>query len=283
MKKGRITSNIAGVYKVYSDGIFYTCSLKGLFRHKNKEIKVGDFALFDEESLVIVEILERKNEFLRPSVANVDIAFIVNSIEQPRFSKFLVLKYLTYVQFNAVTPVVIFTKSDLKEDKEIDDFVQELRDANIKVFITSINKEDDILQITDLIEGKTALFFGQTGEGKSSLINKIDPCFNRLIGEYSYSLNRGKHRTKETILLPKNENTFYVDSPGFSSLELNMAPSDIRMNFPIILKYGNACRYDDCKHISEPECAVKKAVLDKIIPEEWYNIYVDLMEKKDER
>ncbi|MEG0034026.1 MAG: ribosome small subunit-dependent GTPase A [Bacilli bacterium] len=282
IESGRVTSNIASNFKVYKNGAFYNCSLRGSFRISSKNIKVGDYVVFDDESLVIVDIVKRNNEFTRPCIANVDQAFIVNSIEEPEFSKYLVLKYITYVKFNQIQPIVIFTKNDIKKNTKIDDFIAELRNAEIRCIVTASNDASSIAQIKELLDGKTSLFFGQTGAGKSTLINMIEPFFNRLIGEYSIFLNRGKHRTKETILLPINDNTFLVDTPGFSSLDLEMNISDIRTNFPLIERYRNSCKFDDCKHINEPECSVKKDVKMEIIPIEWYNIYVDLMENKNE-
>lgn len=277
MIKGRITSNIAGSYKVNANGIIYSCSLRGSLKF-SRNITVGDFVMIDEEAGVIVSAEQPKNSMIRPKVSNIDIAFVVTSIDEPPFSKYLVLKFITYFRFQNIEPVIVFTKSDLdKNSEELQTFLNELEKSNVKYYVTSIHKEDDIPEIKDFCLGKTVLFCGQTGAGKSSLINKIEPNFERLIGNYSFALNRGKHQTKENILLPLNDETYLVDTPGFSSLDLKMSKIAVRDNFPLISEHINKCKFANCLHINEPECQVKKLVEIEEIPLDWYNIYKELI------
>lgn len=276
--KGRITSCIAGVFKVYLDGLFYNCTVKKTLK-KQKLLFVGDYVEFDSSTFVISDVFPSKNSLIRPAVNNLDEALIISSIVEPKFSKYLILKFICYFNYHKINNCVIFTKDDLLENNEdLQGFLTELDEAHIKYFVTSKFDNNTNLKIKNYCYGKTVLFCGQTGVGKSSLLNSIQPNFNRLIDDYSFSLNRGKHKTKENIILPLNEETFLVDSPGFSSLDLSMSQIAIRDNFPLISSYMNMCKFDNCLHINEPDCAVKHAIKIEEISLDWYNIYKELIE-----
>jgi ribosome biogenesis GTPase len=275
--KGLIASNIAGTYKVYSDGVFYSCSIKKTLK-SNRLVAVGDKVIFNEISSVIEDIEEPKNTLVRPAVNNIDLALVVSSIEEPEFSPYLILKFLTYFAYHNIPACLILSKSDLVQNNgKLQAFLNEFSKTHIKCFI--INNKDPltILPIKDVIRGKVVVFCGQSGVGKSTLINMIEPNFNRLVDNYSIALNRGKHKTKENIILPLLDDTYLVDTPGFSSLDLEMGKIAIRDNFPLISNYLNKCKYDNCLHIDEPNCAVKEAVKIEEISIDWYNIYVELI------
>lgn len=282
--KARLVSNITSTYTVFKDGVFYKCNITGKMRYLKKTLIIGDYVDFNEETLLMSDVYPRKNDLIRPKIANIDYGIVVTSIKEPDFSRYLVLKFITYLNFSGISPIIVFTKSDLtnlKSNIDLSLFLEELNLANIKYYITTNKDASSVEGLLKQIKGSTSLFFGQTGSGKSSLINLICPSFKRLIGEFSVQLNRGKHKTKETIVLPYVDNSFLVDSPGFSSLDLDMAKEEIRMNFPIISQYSNQCRYDDCTHIHEPFCKVKELVSENKISESWYNVYKELM--KDEK
>lgn len=279
MKNCRVFSIIANRFTVFYDENSFVCTIKGKVK-KFKKIMVGDYVTIDENN-TIDNVLERKNSLIRPSIANIDYGVVVASIEEPRVSKHLILKFLTYLNYNHISPIVLFTKSDLMVDDKTIKFQKELSSAGILSFITSKNDANSFINFVNEQENKTFLFFGQTGVGKSSIINLFDIEQKRLIGEYSKSLNRGKHQTKETIIIKVGKN-FIADSPGFSSLDLNIKKEIFRDYFPIISNYQDKCFFNDCKHINEPKCAVKEDVKTGEIPEDWYNIYVNLMEESDE-
>lgn len=279
MKNCRVFSIIANRFTVFDGENSFVCTIKGKVK-KFKKIMVGDYVSVNEEN-TIDDIFERKNSLIRPTISNVDYGVVVASIEEPKVSKHLILKFLTYLNYNHIEPIVLFTKSDLKKDDLTDKFQKELSSAGILSFITSKNNAESFLNFINSQKNKTFLFFGQTGVGKSSIINLFDIEKKRLIGEYSQSLNRGKHQTKETIIIKVGDN-FIADSPGFSSLDLNISKYIFRDYFPIISSYQDKCFFNDCKHLNEPKCAVKEDVKIGVIPEDWYNIYVTLMEESDE-
>ena len=279
MKNCRVFSIIANRFTVFDGENSFICTIKGKVK-KFKKIMVGDYVSVNEEN-TIDGIFDRKNSLIRPTISNVDYGVVVASIEEPKVSKHLILKFLTYLNYNHIEPIVLFTKSDLKKDDLTDKFQKELSSAGILSFITSKNNAESFINFINTQKNKTFLFFGQTGVGKSSIINLFDIEKKRLIGEYSQSLNRGKHQTKETIIIKVGEN-YIADSPGFSSLDLNISKYIFRDFFPIISSYQDKCFFNDCKHLNEPKCAVKEDVKIGVIPEDWYNIYVTLMEESDE-
>ena len=279
MKNCRVFSIIANRFTVFDGENSFVCTIKGKVK-KFKKIMVGDYVSVNEEN-TIDDIFERKNSLIRPTISNVDYGVVVASIEEPKVSKHLILKFLTYLNYNHIEPIVLFTKSDLKKDDLTDKFQKELSSAGILSFITSKNNAESFLNFINSQKNKTFLFFGQTGVGKSSIINLFDIEKKRLIGEYSQSLNRGKHQTKETIIIKVGDN-YIADSPGFSSLDLNISKYIFRDYFPIISSYQDKCFFNDCKHLNEPKCAVKEDVKIGVIPEDWYNFYVTLMEESDE-
>lgn len=278
--QGLIVSIIAGQYKIYSEGAFYTCSVKKSLK-TTKNVSVGDNVLFDELKSIVLDVLPAKNSLIRPCVNNIDLSLIVSSIVQPEFSPYLILKFITYFTYRNIDVALILTKEDLSENNgELNVFLDEFKKTDIPFFVVSKNDDIAIEEIKKFIKGKKVLFCGQSGVGKSTLINRIEPNFNRLIGTYSFALNRGKHQTKENIILPLNDETYLIDSPGFSSLDLEMDKLAIRDNFPIISRFLNKCKFDNCLHLNEPNCAVKEAVKIEEISTRWYNYYVELL--KDE-
>ena len=279
MKNCRVFSIIANRFTVFDGENSFVCTIKGKVK-KFKKIMVGDYVTVNDED-TIDNVLERKNSLIRPTIANVDYGVVVASIEEPRVSKHLILKFLTYLNYNHITPIVLFTKNDLRKDDFVDQFKKELDSAGILSFISSKNDAKTFIDFINSNQNKTFLFFGQTGVGKSSIINLFDIDVKRMIGEYSKSLNRGKHQTKETIIIKVGEN-YIADSPGFSSLDLNIKKEIFRNFFPVISDYQDKCFFNDCKHINEPKCAVKEDVKNDIISQDWYNIYVSLMEENDE-
>jgi len=277
--RGKIVSTVGGVYTIYSDGITYNVIAKGVFRFRNQSVLVGDNVDFDDEECVIYNVDSRVNELIRPRVANLDQLIIVMSLKQPEFSKELLYKFVTYANYNKVKSKVVLTKYDLVENKqEITDICNELTFLGIDHFLISKKTEDhgEINKLIEDLDGKVTIFMGQTGVGKSSLINLIDASFNRGIGEYSEALGRGKHQTKEVILLPY-KNGYIGDTPGFSSLDLTLSKIELAHYFPGFkdLNY-EGCYYSDCLHLHEKDCNIINAVNDNKYPRDVYDIYVKL-------
>lgn len=267
--RGRIIKNISNDYTVDNNGKLYTCKPRGKFRLNNQIPLVGDIVEFDENNNYILNIQPRKNELIRPSIANVDIAVIVTSVKNPNFDTNLLDKSLTIISYNNITPVIYFTKLDLltnEELKNIEKFINYYKKIGYHVAIT---KEE----LMTIIKNKTVVFTGQSGAGKSTLLNKINPKLNLKTDEISLALGRGKHTTRHTELFDIN-NTYIADTPGFSKLDfIGMTPIDIRDNMKEMFENLDKCKYADCMHINEDGCYIKRMIQVKEILESRYENY----------
>lgn len=265
-----------GTYKVISDNVLYSCSVRGNVK-KNKKPTVGDYVIFDEKSFIIEEIKERKTLLKRPNIANIDQLLIIFSLIEPEFSYLLAFKYLTYANKYNLDSKIILTKSDREEiDKDkLKEIKETFKKIGVDVYVISSKTKEGLDEINGLFKGKISALLGQSGVGKSSLLNAINNDFKRSIGEYSMALGRGKHETKETILL-SYEGGFIADTPGFSSLDLELYKEDLAKYFPSFDKYMKDCFYNDCIHVNEPKCRIKEAVELKEIPQIAYDCYLKL-------
>ena len=267
--RGRIIKNISNDYTISNNGTLYTCKPRGKFRLNNPVPLVGDIVEFDEINNYILNIEPRKNELIRPSIANIDMAVIVTSVKNPNFDTHLLDKALTIISYNNITPVIYFTKLDLltnEELKEIKSYMDYYKGIGYYVAET---KEELMI----IIKNKTVVFTGQSGAGKSTLLNKINPKLDLKTNEISLALGRGKHTTRHTELYDIN-NTYIADTPGFSKLDfIGMNSVDIRDNMKEMFDNLEHCKYADCMHVKEDGCYIKKMVEKKEILESRYNNY----------
>ena len=221
--EGKVLSTVGGIYKVYSNDVTYNLFSRGIIKHKSFSLCAGDNVSFDEKENVILEAHERKNFLIRPRSANVDLMMITMSVVEPELSPELVYKFLTYANLNRIPAAVLFTKMDrLTDTSKVETLKNDLEKLGYKVFLLSPNQTEIIQELQGFLAEKTTIIMGQTGVGKSSAINLIDPHFNRKIGEYSDALGRGKHQTKEVILLP-----FFTSIPDFISVAFKIPPREI--------------------------------------------------------
>ena len=254
---GQIVKILSNLYFVNSNGNIYECHSRGKFRNQNITPTVGDYVKFDEKNCYILEILPRKNSLIRPLVSNIDQAFIVTSCKSPDFSANLLDKLLVVLEFNNIKPVICFTKKDLLTKSELKEIKQ------VKKYYQSIGYttlwNTNLFRIKKLFKNKITVFTGQTGAGKSSLLNKIAPKLKLETGEISKALGRGKHTTRHVELIELYHGKV-LDTPGFSSIDFSdMDNLDIRNSFIEFSKYN--CPYHDCMHIKVKDCLVKKAAL----------------------
>lgn len=275
--KGLVISSSYGSYVVNCDFILYKVTPRGIFRNLNKKVVVGDEVEIDTEELIITDIYPRKNFLIRPTVANIDEAFIVSSLVEPEFSYSLIFKYLTYLNINGIKASLILTKNDLFTNiDKIDEIKDVFFKSHVKTFIISTVNKEGIDELISDIKGKTIVLMGQSGVGKSSLINALDPNFSRSVGSYSVALGRGKHETKEVILLPFLDG-YIADTPGFSSLDLHISKSDLAKFFPSLIDYAHQCYFSNCLHTNEKGCRVKSALEEGLISPIVYENYLNIL------
>lgn len=276
--EGFIIKNISNDYVVKSDKGTYSCKARGKFRNMKLTPLVGDYVSFDEFDSYLLDIKERKNYLIRPSVANVDQAIIVSSVKKPDFDTYLLDKLLTIVSFHGIEPVICFTKLDLlndKERKEIDEIFSYYQKQGYSV-VTNKNRDN----FKELFKDKITVLTGQSGAGKSSLLNLLDSSLNLKTDEISLALNRGKHTTRHTELF-EVMGGYIVDTPGFSNVDFHdMSAMDIRDNMKEMFEYLDSCKYRDCMHIKEDGCAVKEMVSSGKILTSRYDHYKYFIENK---
>ena len=275
--EGIIVSIKYGMYAVESDGVIYNTSPRGSLKFKDK-LYIGDQVILDDSNFVILDVLDRKSLLKRPAISNIDQILLIFSLKEPDFSYYLAFKYLTYANFNGIKASLVLTKSDKSDDKQIEEIKGVFNKINIDVYVTSSNSGEGVEEIKNLFKDKISVLVGQSGVGKSSLLNAIDTNYSREVGEYSLALGRGKHKTKETILLPY-QNGYVADTPGFSSLELDMTKLDVAHYFPSFENDSLECFYSNCLHISEKNCKIKDRLNSGDIPSIVYENYLKLLEE----
>jgi len=273
IKQGKIVKQISNDYTVKVDNELIVCKARGKFRNLGISPLVGD--LVEIEDNYILNILPRKNELIRPSIANVDQAVIVMSTTIPAFSTDLLDKLLCIIEFNNIKPIIYISKLDLLNEFElnyINAFVDYYRKIGYEVYTD--------LSIKDIFKDKITVFVGQSGAGKSTLLNKLDASLNLQTGEVSKSLGRGRHTTRHVELL-NLLGGLIADTPGFSKISfIGMTNSDIRDNFIEFNEFREDCEYQDCMHRVESNCEIKKQVDKGNILKSRYDNYLKFIENK---
>ena len=276
---GRIIKIVSNDYTVKcEDGNTYICKARGVFRNKKITPLVGDFVKITKEKHLIEEIMKRKNELIRPPVSNIDIALVVTSAKEPDFSSNLLDKMIDIIEFNNIMPVICISKYDLLDNtKEMDEIIEYYKKIGYKVFINT-----QIEDIKKIFKDNVTILTGQTGVGKSSLINKLEKSMDLKTGEISKALGRGKHTTRHTELFELFDG-YVADTPGFSSLNfIGMNKEDIRDNFIEFNEYKDKCKYRDCMHVNEDDCEIKRRVSNSEILKSRYDNYVKFILEKRE-
>ncbi|MGB4126628.1 MAG: ribosome small subunit-dependent GTPase A [Bacilli bacterium] len=270
---GLVINKQKSSFIVEKNGETYVTKPSGNLIKSRQTIYVGDYVEIDTENNLISELLPRRNFLVRPPIANVDIVLIVMSMVQPDFSLFLVEKFLSYANFAEIKPLVIITKQD---KLDTDDLLKEVQDSldklHVKNYVVNNKSGEGLDAVRKYLHGKVVALMGQSGVGKSSFINALTD-YDQEVGKFSISINRGRHVTKEVIMLPFNAG-YLVDTPGFSSFELPLTKGDLAENFPGFKKYIGTCKFNNCLHLSEIGCTVKADVEAGLISEESYNNYV---------
>lgn len=273
---GEIIKVISNDYTVKVNDKKIVCKARGLFRNKNITPLAGDYCTIDEKNKLIIEILERKNELHRPPVSNIDIAVIVVSTYSPDFSNKLLDKMISIIEYNNIEPVICISKSDIYMSKEIEEYINYYKKIGYRVFFNT-----EITELKKYLNNKRIILTGQTGVGKSTLLNKLDNSLNLKTDEISKALGRGKHTTR-AVEFYEIESFLIADTPGFSSLDFkDMRKEDIRDTFREFNSSRDKCQYSDCMHIKEDKCFIKDLVDKKIILKERYEDYLDFIKEKE--
>lgn len=248
------------------------CSLAGRLRLKDRPV-IGDEVLYEEKGndTFITEILPRRNALIRPACANIDQALIIMSVKDPDFSETLIDRLVMLICYENVEPILCVTKCDLGISEETEQQIQTYERGPMRTIRTGKNLLNE--EIKEVLKGKVTVLTGQSGAGKSSLLNQLDPSFHIATQEISKALGRGKHTTRHSELLPV-QGGLVADTPGFSSLDFSHIPSkQLAWCVPDFLPYLGQCKYTDCVHQNEPGCAVKKAVEEGKITKSRYENY----------
>ncbi len=275
---GRIIKVLSNDYTVRLEtGKSDIFKARGVLRNKKITPLTGDIVKVDINKKTIDEILPRKNELIRPPVSNIDIALIVVSAKEPEFSSNLLDKMINIIEFNNIVPVICISKYDLLDDTTyIDKIIGYYKNIGYRVFINT-----DLDEIRKIFREKVTILTGQTGVGKSTLINKLEKKMDLKTNEISKALGRGKHTTRHTELYDLFYG-FVADTPGFSKLDfINMTKEDIRDNFVEFNNYKEKCKYRDCMHINEDDCEIKRKVDKGIILESRYDNYIKFINESE--
>lgn len=279
---GLILKGIGGFYYVKQDGAVHECKARGIFRKQNIKPLPGDHVIISKDDLgyyVIEEILDRKNSLLRPPIANVDVMVIVCSSVEPNINFFLIDQMLVIATINDIEPVIVFTKTDLAYD-EAYDAKKMYEHIGIHTFMSDINNHDVVIALKEFLNDKICVFTGNSGVGKSTLINKLISNLNLQTRPISRKLGRGKHTTRQVELL-KFGDGYIADTPGFSFIDVKrmtqFSSENIVYGFVEFAKYAQQCKFISCTHMCEKGCRVIQAVDEHKIYRSRYESYVRMV------
>ena len=281
MKQGTIIKIISNQYTIENEEEKVVAAPRGKMR-RSKAPMVGDHVEYEkvQDSYRILKILPRKNQLLRPTVANVDQALVVTSCKDPDFSERLLNRLLFVVELSNVEPIICITKWDLaseQERKTIEAYLAILKNCGYMIVYSYPGSDDQALKA--VLKDKVSVLCGQSGAGKSSLLNRLDPSFQLQTQEISKALGRGKHTTRYSEL-HEVAGGLVADTPGFSSLDFsNFDLKHLDAHLKAFAPYIGSCRFADCNHINEPDCHVKLAVEEGKIPLAYYEDYKALKEE----
>jgi ribosome biogenesis GTPase / thiamine phosphate phosphatase len=284
--QGKIIKGIAGFYYIHvpEHGI-YECKAKGGFRNQKIKPLVGDMVEFDvideaEKKGNIVSILPRLNALIRPSVANVAQAMIIFAIQEPEPNLGLLDRFLITMQQQDLKTIICFNKCDLTSEARKQELTEIYQGCGYEVLFISVEKQQGIDAVQEKLKGMTTVLAGPSGVGKSSLMNQLNPQLEVQTGAVSEKIKRGRHTTRHSEIFYLGEDTYLMDTPGFTSLYVKDVEADeLKYYYSEFEPYEGKCRFNGCAHVHEPDCAVKTAVGEGIIHKLRYDSYINLYEE----
>jgi len=289
--KGKIIKGVAGSYEVKCrDGNVYTCKAKGSFRKAGIKPSIGDDVVIDiisSESLEgnIIEILDRRNKLIRPAVANIDMALIVAALKDPDPNFYMLDKLILHFKQQRIPIVLCFNKEDIAGEGHAAEYADIYRDSGFDVIITSAGLNQGMDELRQLLSGKTTCIAGPSGVGKSTIINALQDNVFMETGDISNKLKRGRHTTRHSEIIPICEDTFIIDTPGFTSIDVfDIEYDELKEYYDEFAQYEQ-CYFTPCSHIHEPDCGVRDALaegkISKIRYDNYCHIYDELKKKKN--
>lgn len=288
--QGKVIKGIAGFYYVHVvESDIYECKAKGVFRKEKIKPLVGDNVIIDvldeqEKEGNITAILPRENELIRPAVTNVEQALVVFAAARPTLHFNLLDRFLIVMERKEIPVVLCFNKQDLVDAVQLKQLHEVYRNCGYTIIFTSALQEENIGEIKTILHGKTTVIAGPSGVGKSSLINLLQSQIHMETGDISRKIERGKHTTRHAELIPIDEQSYIIDTPGFSSLLVtDFEPEELKGYFREFAPYEDQCKFQGCNHIHEPQCGVKEALEEGKIHPIRYNNYLEIYQELEKR
>lgn len=290
MPQGKIVKALSGFYYVQDQERLIQCRGRGVFRKNKINPLVGDeveYQADNDQEGYILEVFDRKNELVRPPICNVDQAILVFSAVEPDFSTTLLDRFLVLIEANDIEPIIVISKIDLIPSNDVKEkvlsYAKEYQKAGYNVLLTSTVESTVVNDLLPILNDKISVFAGQSGVGKSSLLNVLRPDLDLKTDDISTHLGRGKHTTRHVELIEVGSG-FVADTPGFSSLDFTgIEVEDLTYCFPELRKRSGSCKFRGCTHVKEPKCAVKEAVENGGIPQYRYEHYLTFVEEIKDR
>lgn len=278
MAEGIIVKSIGGLYFTESSDNVYECKARGVFRNKGIAPCVGDRAVFEDG--VITEIFPRKNHLIRPPLSNLDQLIFVVSVAEPSPNMLLLDKFIAVAEYQNIEPVIVITKTDIEDCSRI---VSIYEKTGISIYTIDYNSDNPAEKIRVLLKDKISAFTGNSGVGKSTLLNEVCGDFNIPTGEISKKLGRGKHTTRHAELYKLPWGGYIADTPGFSTFETNkyniIRKENLADCFREFRQYEGDCRFRDCSHTTEKGCRIIEAVENGEIPQSRHESYCSMYDE----